>query len=113
MYCRSCGANIGENVSYCPSCGVRTGIGAAPSYVNPDAKSRMVAGLLALFLGGLGIHNFYLGYNGKAMAQLLLSTVGWLILIGPFISGVWALVEAIQLFSGSITVDAKGERLRD
>jgi TM2 domain-containing membrane protein YozV len=113
MVCRSCGVNIGENVSYCPSCGVRTGIGATPSYVNSDAKSRMVAALLALFLGGLGIHNFYLGYTGKAIAQLLLSVLGWLILVGPFISGIWAFIEAIQLFSGSITVDSNGGRLKD
>ena len=30
----------------------------------------MTAGLLGIFLGGLGIHNFYLGYTGKAMLKL-------------------------------------------
>ena len=30
----------------------------------------MAAGILALFLGTLGIHNFYLGYTGKALFQL-------------------------------------------
>lgn len=32
----------------------------------PDQKSKMAAGLLGIFLGGLGIHNFYLGYTGKS-----------------------------------------------
>lgn len=36
-------------------------------------KSKMAAGLLGIFLGGLGVHNFYLGYTGKAVAQLLIS----------------------------------------
>lgn len=36
-------------------------------------KSKIVAGLLGLFLGTLGVHNFYLGYTGKAVAQLLLT----------------------------------------
>ena len=35
---------------------------------NSEAKSKMAAGLLGIFLGGLGIHNFYLGYTGKALA---------------------------------------------
>ena len=37
-----------------------------------NAKSKMAAGLLGIFLGGLGIHNFYLGYTKKAVAQLLI-----------------------------------------
>ena len=32
-------------------------------------KSKIVAGLLGLFLGGLGVHNFYLGYTGKAVGS--------------------------------------------
>jgi len=31
----------------------------------------VAAGILALFLGTFGIHNFYLGYTGKALFQLL------------------------------------------
>ena len=41
--------------------------------VDPNAKSKMAAGLLGIFLGSLGIHNFYLGYTGKAVAQLLIT----------------------------------------
>lgn len=29
---------------------------------NPNAKSKMAAGLLGIFLGSFGVHNFYLGY---------------------------------------------------
>ncbi len=41
--------------------------------MNPQAKSKMAAGLLGIFLGAFGVHNFYLGYTGKAIAQLLIS----------------------------------------
>ncbi len=34
-------------------------------------KSRLVYILLAVFLGGLGVHNFYAGHVGRAVAQLL------------------------------------------
>lgn len=64
-------------------------------------KSKIVAGLLGLFLGGLGVHNFYLGYTGKAVAQLLLTLIGWIILIGPIISGIWALIESVLILCSS------------
>ena len=36
-------------------------------------KSKMAAGLLAIFLGSLGIHKFYLGYTKEAVIMLLVS----------------------------------------
>lgn len=63
----------------------------------PDQKSKMAAGLLGIFLGGLGIHNFYLGYTGKAIAQLLISllSLGFLAII----SGIWGLIEGILILT--------------
>lgn len=80
-------------------------------------KSKIVAGLLGLFLGGLGVHNFYLGYTGKAVAQLLLTLIGWIILIGPIISGIWALIEAVLILCSSYGSnwhrDGRGQELQD
>ena len=80
-------------------------------------KSKIVAGLLGLFLGGLGVHNFYLGYTGKAVAQLLLTLIGWIILIGPIISGIWALIEAVLIlcssYGSSWHRDGRGQELQD
>ena len=73
----------------------------------------MVAGLLAIFVGGLGIHNFYLGYTQRGLVQLLLSTIGSLVFVGPIISWLWALIEAIQIFTGEINKDANGTKLKD
>ena len=80
-------------------------------------KSKIVAGLLGLFLGTLGVHNFYLGYTGKAVAQLLLTLIGWIILIGPIISGIWALIEAVLILCSSYGSnwhrDGHGQELQD
>lgn len=65
-------------------------------------KSKLVAGLLALFGGGLGLHSFYLGYTTKGIMHLLLCFTG--------ISAIWALIEAVQIFTGSMT-DADGNPL--
>ncbi len=73
------------------------------SDIPPVPKSRLAYILLAFFLGGLGIHNFYAGYTGKGIAQLLLVLLtGWLVI--PAIAVlIWILVEIC-----TVTKDAKG-----
>lgn len=71
----------------------------------------MVAGLLAIFLGGFGAHNFYLGYNGRAIAQLLITVLSCCTL--SFISALWGFVEGILILSGNIETDAYGNKLVD
>ena len=68
------------------------------------AKQRIVYILLALFLGTLGVHNFYAGYTGKAITQLLITLLlGWLVL--PLAAvGIWAIVEMC-----TVTKDASGK----
>jgi TM2 domain-containing membrane protein YozV len=66
-----------------------------------EAKGRIGFILLGIFLGALGIHNFYAGYTGKAVAQLLITllSLGFLAIV----SWIWALIEVC-----TITKDAKG-----
>ena len=79
---------------------------------DPNAKSKLAAGLLGIFLGGLGVHNFYLGYTGKAIAQLLLSVLSCGILAA--VSAIWGFIEGILILCGStITTDASGRPLSD
>ena len=76
-----------------------------------NAKSKLAAGLFGIFLGGLGVHNFYLGYTGKAVAQLLLSLLSCGLL--SWVSSIWGLIEGILIISGSIDKDGQGNPLRD
>lgn len=75
------------------------------AYTQP--KSRVAAALLAFFLGTLGIHNFYLGYTGRGIAQLILTIVGWMtvwLIIGGIVIiavGIWVLVEFFMILIGS------------
>ena len=64
------------------------------------SKDKTVAGILAILLGGLGIHKFYLGFTGPGLVFLLVNTVGWLvtwILLGipNMVLGVIAVIEGI------------------
>lgn len=53
VYCRGCGKEIHASALACPHCGARQRVGTG--------KNKVIAGLLAIFLGGFGIHRFYLG----------------------------------------------------
>jgi TM2 domain-containing membrane protein YozV len=55
-------------------------------------KSQLVALLLCIFLGGLGIHRFYLGYVGIGIIQLL--TAGC--------CGIWWLIDFIRIATGDL-----------
>lgn len=63
---------------------------AAPAYASTH-KSRTSYIVLGIFLGALGIHNFYAGYTGRAVGQLCLTvlTLGYL----GIVSWIWAIIE--------------------
>jgi len=80
----------------------------------PEAKSKLAAGLLGIFLGGLGIHRFYLGYTLIGVIQVVLGVAGLFTCGITFIaSEIWGLVEGILILTGSINKDAQGNPLRD
>lgn len=76
-----------------------------------NQKSRIVAGVFGIVLGALGVHNFYLGYTGKAVAQLLISVLSCGVL--SVASGIWGFIEGVLILAGEIKVDGKGIPLRD
>lgn len=65
-------------------------------------KERIAYILLGIFLGAFGAHNFYAGYNGKAIAQLLITILSFGIL--SIVSFIWAIIEVI-----TVTVDSTGK----
>lgn len=120
--CLNCGVAAGTGTNFCPNCGTQTmqgaavctncgvALGVAPIN-NVQGKSKLAAGLLGILLGYLGVHNFYLGNTGKGVAQLLITilTCG----AGSIVSGIWGLVEGIQILTGLINTDANGVPLSD
>ena len=113
MYCSNCGKEIDDKAVVCVYCGVATHNLNDAQNIDMNRKSKIVAGLLAIFVGSLGIHNFYLGYKDKGVIQLLLTVVGWIVVVGPIIAWVWSLTEAIQIFTESINKDGDGRPLRE
>ena len=62
---------------------------------NGQDKNKIVAAVLAFFLGVFGVHNFYLGYTGKALFQLLGTFLSCGMLALPI--AIWAFVEGILI----------------
>lgn len=74
--CLSCGASISLNATECKYCG--QAIYGEPHYQTPHRyapscgnKNKVCAGVLAILLGGLGIHKFYLGKTGLGIVYLI------------------------------------------
>lgn len=76
-------------------------------------RSKLVAGLMGIFLGSLGIHRFYLGYTGIGLLMLLLSVLGGKITLGASCGFVhlWGMIEGIIILCGGFS-DADGRPLR-
>jgi len=133
MFCKNCGAEMHElaaicvkcgcpreaGVNFCQYCGKETppgtvfcsGCGIPLYQPKKSRRSKIAAGLLAIFLGSFGVHNFYLGFTGKAVAQLLITvlTCG----AGSVITGIWSLIEGILILTGSSDKDSDGNILSD
>lgn len=108
-YCSNCGKKVNENQDVCLNCGVN--LKKNKKIDNVNGKSKITAGILGIFLGCFGVHNFYLGYNGKAIAQLLITLLSIFLL--SWVSAIWGLIEGILILTGNIKKDASGNDLID
>lgn len=117
--CTKCGLATGTGINFCANCGAQvapgqaicTNCGAAlaapqPAFDPSQQKSKLIAGLLGIFLGGLGIHNFYLGDTTKGILHIVLS-------LACCIGSIWGLIDGIMILCGKVTTDAKGVPLKD
>ena len=80
VFCRTCGSEILEEAEICPKCGVRQ--------VKSTQKNKITAGILALFLGGIGVHKFYIN---KPVQGVLYFLFCW-----TFIPAIIALIEGLM-----------------
>jgi len=108
--CPEYGRQISNMAKTCPNCGVPISSGGQIEKVS--GLKRSVALVLALFLGILGAHNRYLGYNKKANIELVVFIIGLLLCavgIGAivlFVLWLWSIIEVL-----TYKTDAEGETL--
>lgn len=98
----------GDDVDFDHEHGDVTDIGPVGAYLadSQPVKNHIVAALLGIVFGAIGLHRMYLGFWGLAIAQILVTY-----LTGGF-GVVWGFVEGVLIFSGHINKDAKGRLLK-
>ena len=91
-------------------------------------KSKTTAAILAFLLGGIGVHDFYLGRTKYAVMHLIMYIVSVILgflcifaiglilffLVGLplcILNSVWAIVEAVKILSNKDFVDGNGNPL--
>lgn len=65
---------------------------ASSQAAGSDGKSQVIALILCIFVGSLGVHRFYLGYTWQGIVQLL--TLG--------LCGIWTLIDLIRIITGDL-----------
>lgn len=131
MKCEYCENEVPAGASRCPSCGavispkkeaqqdnqahiivvrqapnvlqptVLSAASQSDTYLLADQKSRAVYVIIGFLFGEFGIHDFYAGYNGRGIAQLLITILSFGLLF--WVSWIWAAVEML-----TVERDAKG-----
>ncbi len=106
-FCQNCGAETQLNQEVCVKCGVKLSKPASSGFGTGPGKSKIVAGILGILLGGFGVHRFYLGYIGIGVLQIVVT----LITCGA--GAIWGFIEGILILVGNMNKDADGNPLSD
>lgn len=88
-FCTDCGEVINIKAEICPKCGVRQTKPTLNFAVAENGKSKLMAVLLAIFLGFIGGHKFYLGQTGMGILYALFFWTGFPAIVG--------FIEAVML----------------
>lgn len=92
MKCQKCGNEVANGTAFCPACG--TAVTAAQNGGIPaeemSTKNFTTYALLGFFLGNLGVHDFYAGYSGRAIVNIIGNVI-----ISPFLVQVSTGIELL------------------
>jgi len=98
----------GDDVDFTRENGEVTEVSPVGAYLfdHKLSKNRMLAGLLGLVFGAVGLHRMYLGFWGLGITQIIVTLA-----TGGF-GVVWGFIEGVLILTGHINKDAKGRHLK-
>ena len=107
MYCKNCGNAMDPNAAVCVKCGCSKGVGTAYC---PNCGQTTMPGAAVCTSCGYALNT---APAADAKSKLVAGLLGSCIAVGPIITGIWGLIEGIQILCGKITVDGKGNPLAE
>lgn len=106
VFCKSCGAEMNCDDNFCRKCGASVNYSQKVYQAQPTGRrSKLIAGLLGIFVGGFGIHNFYLGKTGLAVTQIIVT------MVTCGLGYIWGFIEGILILCDKICYDGDGNPL--
>jgi len=125
-YCTKCGAINDDSAQFCSNCQaglnpVSTGYQPLQS-VDPNAlmdwksmggDKKLVAGILAILVGSLGVHKFILGYTTEGIIMLLVTVLtcgvfGIVMSVVGIVEGIMYLTKSDEEFVRTYIQNKKG-----
>ncbi len=95
MYCKECGKKINDKAVICPECGCKV-----KNSINLE-KNKWVALLLWFFLGGFGVHRFYVKDISGGVIYILCLLFSWLIFPALILFALW-IIDLIKILDGNL-----------
>ena len=120
--CLHCGVKKGNGTNHCDGCGehkksanqdicLNCGKDFKKSGKGSTDKTKLVALLLSLFVGGFGAHQFYVGNTGKAVTLLILTLCGFITCgITSIVSLIIQIIDIVKICSNKFE-DSNGNIL--
>jgi TM2 domain-containing membrane protein YozV len=94
MFCANCSAQNDDGANFCKTCGINLLMKPDNTGVRTvSEKNWLVTLLLCVFLGGIGIHRFYVGKIGTGILMI--------VTFGGF--GIWVLIDLIMIATNAFT----------
>lgn len=100
-YCHNCGAKVNEIAAVCINCGAELKKAASDNgkkACDLNGKDKTTVALLCFFLGGFGVHNFYMEEKKKGITKILFA-----LLCG--VSGIFALIDFVKILMDDYKYD--------
>ena len=104
-FCPNCGKEVPENATICLGCGISLAEQKNEAAPEAEKKNNKLGGqdktvmiLIALFIGGLGIHNFMMGETKKGIVKIVFS-------LCFYIGSILALVDFIKILTDKYEVN--------
>ena len=100
-------AQLGQPIAPTMLRGPGAGYGVDPKTGLPYShRSKVVAGVLQICLGGLGVGRFYTGHTGIAIAQIAVT------FLTCSLGVLWPVIDGIMILTGDSPRDIDGKPLR-